>query len=132
MNRPGTFTLLSILSLLLSIGGLAASWANLNGSGGVSSIVLGAVSFAYAIAAAATAIGLWRCRNWVVPAFRIWVAVFVIFLLSFVYFYSSMFVDSVWAIIGFLVFVAVLTVFLDKYVRRKLAVATQPVWATAH
>jgi hypothetical protein len=124
MNRPGTFTLLSILSLLLSIGGLAASWANLNGSGGVSSIVLGAVSFAYAIAAAATAIGLWQCRNWVVPALRIWVAVFFIFVLSFVYSYSSMFIDSVWAIIGFLVFVAVLTIFLDKYVRRKLAVAT--------
>ena len=124
MNRPATFTLLSILSFLLAFGGLAASWANLSGSGDASSIALGLISFAYAIAAAATAVGLWGCKKWTALAFRVWTVTFVFFVLAFVYFFKSMFVDSLLAVIGFLVLVVVVSVMLDKYVRRKIAVAT--------
>jgi hypothetical protein len=124
MNRPGTFTLFSILSFLLALGGIAASWANLTGSSGASSIALGLISFAYAIAAAATAIGLWWCKQWAALAFRVWAATFVFFLLAFVYSYKSMFVDSILTVIGFLLLVVVISVMLDKYVRRKIAVAT--------
>jgi hypothetical protein len=124
MNRPGTFTLLSILSFLLAFGGLAASWTNLAGSNDTSSIVLGLISFAYAIAATATAIGLWWCKKWTALAFRVWAITFVFFVLAFVYFYKSMFVDSLLAVIGFLLLVVVISVMLDKYVRRKIAVAT--------
>jgi hypothetical protein len=124
MNRPGTFTLFSILSFLLALGGIAASWANLTGSSGASSIALGLISFAYAIAAAATAIGLWWCKQWAALAFRVWAATFVFFLLAFVYSYKSMFVDSLLAVIGLLLLVVVISVMFDKYVRRKIAVAT--------
>ena len=124
MSRPGTLTLLSILSFLLAFGGLAASWANLTGSGGTSAIALGLVSFAYAIAAAATASGLWWCKKWTALAFRVWAVTFVIFILAFVYFYKSMFVDSLLAVIGFLILVVFISVMLDKHVRSKIAVAT--------
>ena len=124
MNRPGTFTLLSILSFLLAFGGLAASWANITGSSDTSSIALGLISFAYAIAAAATAIGLWWCKKWTALAFRVWAVTFVFFVLAFVYFYKSMFVDSLLAVIGLLILVVVISVMLDKHVRRKIAVAT--------
>ena len=120
MNRPRTFTLLSLLSLLLSIGGLAASIATISGSGGDSQIPLAVISFIYSVAAAATTIGLWRCRKWVVLAFRIWVATFLAYLLTFIYSYNSMFADSMLAIIGFLFFVAAISFLLDKHVRTKL------------
>jgi hypothetical protein len=124
MNRPGTFTLLSILSFLLAVGGFAASVANFIGSSDTSAIALGLISFAYAIAAAATAIGLWWCKKWTALAFRVWAITFVFFVLAFVYFYKSMFVDSLLAVIGLLLLVVVISVMLDKYIRRKIAVAT--------
>jgi hypothetical protein len=124
MNRPGTFTLLSIISFLLTFGGLAVAWANLTGSTDTASIALGLIASAYAIAAATTAIGLWWCKKWTALAFRVWAITFVFFVLAFVYFYKSMFVDSLLAVTGFLLLVVVISVMLDKYVRRKLPVAT--------
>jgi hypothetical protein len=124
MNRPGTLTLLSILSFLLAFGGLAASWSNLTGAGDTSAIALGLISFAYAIAAAATASGLWWRKKWTALAFRVWAVTFIIFVLAFVYFYKSMFVDSLLAVIGFLILVVFISVMLDRHVRSKIAVAT--------
>ena len=122
MNRSRTFTLLSLLSLLLSIGGLAVSWVTISGSGGDSQTPLAVISFIYAVAAVATAIGLWRCRKWVVLTFRIWVAAFLAYVLAFIYSYSSMFADSMLAIIGFILFVVAISFLMDKYVRNKLSV----------
>jgi hypothetical protein len=124
MNRPRTFTLLSLLALVLCMGGLVISWTTISGKSSDSQLLLAAVSFAYAAAAAATAIGLWRCQKWVVVALRIWVATFLTFIFAFIYSYSSMFTDSMLGIIGFLLFVAAISFLMDKQVRNKLAVST--------
>jgi len=124
MNRPRTFTLLSILSLVLFFGGLAASWATISGSGDYSRIPLAGLLFCYALAALANAVGLWRCQKWAALALRIWVATFLAYVLAFIYAYSSMFADSMWAIVGLLIFVAVIAILLDKHVRSKFAAMT--------
>jgi hypothetical protein len=123
MKRPVGFTVLSLVTGVSTINGIAGSWGMLSGAFGDFPLILGVILLCYGLAAGATTIALWRCQLWALPAMRAWMALFFIFILTFVYQFNSMFLDSFVGLAGFLLFIAALFFLLDRYVRRKYTLA---------
>jgi hypothetical protein len=89
-------------------------------------IVISVLTIAYAVAAGATTVGLWRMRPWALTAFRAWGLVLLLLMAAFLFFMEF------WTAIGmqpletgplfvaFTVTIVLLYWLLHRYIRRRL------------
>src|SRR4051795_11887816 len=89
MKRPAGFTVLSLISGWLALGGFAMAWAaprvppDQLRLAGLSPSIMTAGGLAYCISAFSTSVGLWRSSTWAPRAILAWGACTLLFLLSF-------------------------------------------------
>ncbi len=107
----------------LAIAGLANGGLMVSGSFGQLPIVLGILAVGYGIAAGFSAIFLWRFMESAIAALRSWMAICLLFMITFAYSFSSMFMGAEIGLAGFLLVTGILFFLLDRYVRGKFDVA---------
>ena len=122
-KRPSGITFLCLVLGWLTLAGVANGAILLQGRfGPLLPEWMASIAFAYALTAAASAIGLWKMRKWGLRALRTWMAVVVGFFVCFILVVPEGVVLG--GYVGgalFLLFVAAVLYLLDQYVSTRLA-----------
>jgi len=111
MKRPTGFTMLAVLLGWLTLAGVG------NAVIGPAHGVLRILALAYAVAAGATAFGLWKVRAWAFSAFLAWALVVVLMMVAM---QQAQFRIPWPAFFGFACFIVLILALLAFYVRRSL------------
>ena len=130
MKRPFGFTILAVLFAWLTMAGFAYAWASARVSPAQLSAfhlhapVMALCGIAYGAAALAAAIGLWRCRAWVLRAILAWGVIVLLGLASF----QSMIGmrgEPWWLVVLPHVMLGAIAALIYRYVDRRLPSATE-------
>ena len=127
-KRPLGITLFSLAMGWLSFAGLANAATTLLVKGSPFPGYFAIFALAYALAAGATAVGLWRRKAWTLIAFRLWMGTCGIFMATFAFLLGLAAVGAeVWpGLLAFLAFVLFIFWLLDRYIRARLPPARWP------